>query len=116
MADHARIRLGYTKTTATTMSPGVKAVFPRSAMVVGPDLRCWIDPFSEPLEKIERLSGTINSVVDTLSLERTSSGYRVDLSMIKTPFEVRGTPEPKLGIPWIPVMELVYPRDGSPIQ
>jgi hypothetical protein len=109
----AKIRLSYTKTTAVTMAPGARAVFPRSAMAVGPDLRCWIDPLCQPLEKVQRISGTFNSVVDTLSLERTADGFRVDLGMIRTPFDIGGTPEPKQGIPWIPVVDIVCPPEDK---
>ena len=107
----AKLPLSYTKVTAVTMTAGSRAVFPRSALLVGPDLRCWIDPLSQPLEKVQRLSGTINSVIDTLSVERTAEGCRVDLGMIRTPFEISGTPEPKQGIPWIPVVGIVYPAE-----
>jgi hypothetical protein len=107
----AKMPLRYTRTTAMTMLPGSRAVFPKTSLVVGPDLRCWIDPLSVPVEKVQRLSGTINSVIDTISLERTTEGFRVDLSMIRTPFEIGGMPEPKHGIPWIPVIDLICTMD-----
>jgi hypothetical protein len=110
----AKIRQSFTKVTAVTMAPGARAVFPRTAMAVGPDLKCWIDPLCQPMEKVQRISGTFNSVLDTLSLERTADGFRVDLGMIRTPFEIGGTPEPKQGIAWIPVVDLVFPPDDKP--